>query len=427
MHAVDSRRNIFAYIFDISLFGTGFAFLPAATVIVGLAAQLTNDKALIGIAGMAFPVSWFLPQLFAAGLVRNRVRQKNFIIIPCMVGRPLFLLFALWLAVTGAASPLLTFWLLIAAIVLFSVLDAVAGVAWFDVLSRTLSPRVRARVLTFGHGLAGLLALGASELVKRILSSPDIPFPLNYAILFAGAFGFMAISTIAFFILREVPMERVEHHEESRSHIFADLRKVLAADGIFRRVIAVRLLTGMEAMAASFYLVFLKERYALGSAADGDMTQAIIAGGMFGVFFFGWLADRVTSRGVVHVSSFMLFLTPLLAALVAALDVPLSIAYGLFVAVFVMRGALDQSLVLGVLGYTMDSSPERSRAMYIGAINSVGGIVAVSPFLGGLWLDLFGRDVFQSMPYAVLFGVVTACAAVGTLISLRLPKPHRQL
>jgi MFS family permease len=220
-------------------------------------------------------------------------------------------------------------------------------------------------------------------------------------------------------------MEQPDQHEESRSHIVADLRRVLAADPLFRRVVAVRLLTGIEAMAASFYLVFLKERYVLGTVADGDMTQALIAGGLAGVVAFGWLADRLTSRGVVHVSSFMLFLAPALAALVAVLDVPLSIAYGVFVAVFVMRGALDQSLPLGVLGYTMDSSPERSRALYIGAINSVGGVVAVSPFFGGLWIDLFGHETFKALPYALLFGLVAATAAVGLVVSLKLPKPKR--
>ncbi len=424
-HPVDSRRNIAAYIFDISVFGAGMAFIPSATVIVGLAGQLTKDKSLVGLAGMAFAAAWFLPQLFAARLVRNRPRQMNFLLIPSLFARPMFLLIALWLVMTRAIDPLATFWIMIAAVTIFCVLDALAGVAWFDIMSRTLSPRIRSRVMATGHTLAGFLGLGASEAVKRILSNPEIAFPLNYAILFGSAFFCMAVSTIAFFVMREVPMAHAELQEQSQSHFMADLRSAAQSDTVFRRVVAVRLLTGLEAMAASFYLVFLKEKFTLGAATDGDMTQAIIFGSMAGVAFFGWLADRFTSRRVVHISSVMWFVTPLLAALVAILPIPLSAAYAIFIVVFVLRGALDQSLSLGIIGYMLDAAPERNRALYVGAINSVGGVVSVTPFLGGLWIDLFGHDAFRALPYAVLFSVVTASAAIGMLVSLKLPAPRR--
>ena len=147
-HPVDSRRNIAAYIFDISVFGAGMAFIPSATVIVGLAGQLTKDKSLVGLAGMAFAAAWFLPQLFAARLVRNRPRQMNFLLIPSLFARPMFLLIALWLVMTRAIDPLATFWIMIAAVTIFCVLDALAGVAWFDIMSRTLSPRIRSRQLS---------------------------------------------------------------------------------------------------------------------------------------------------------------------------------------------------------------------------------------------------------------------------------------
>ncbi|MCX6019045.1 MAG: MFS transporter [Chloroflexi bacterium] len=422
---LDSRRNIFAFIFDIAIFVTGLAFIPSATVLVGLAGQLTEDKSLIGVAGMAFSVTWFLPQLFAARLVRNKPRQKPYILIPSLFGRPMFLLITLWLVFTRAVNPLATLWIMIGGIALFNLCDALAGVAWFDVMSRTLSPRMRARVMVVGQILSGIFGLAASEVVKRVLGNPDIPFPLNYAILFASTFGCMAIATLALLVLRETPMHHAELQEQSQSHFMADLKDAVKHDKLFRRIVVVRLLTGLEAMAASFYLVFLKERYAFGNYVDGEMTQAIIFGGLVGVAFFGWLADRYTSRRVVHASSIMFFVTPFLAALVAALPIPATVAYIIFIGVFLLRGALEHSLVLGVVGYMLDSAPERNRAMYVGAINTLGGIVSLTPFLGGLWIDLFGHTGFNALPYMVLFSVVSAAAAAGMLISLRLPAPRR--
>ena len=202
----------------------------------------------------------------------------------------------------------------------------------------------------------------------------------------------------------------------------ADLKSAVRNDSLLRRVVAVRLLTGLEAMAASFYLVFLKERYSLGSSVDGEMTQAIIFGGLVGVAVFGWVADRFTSRRVVHASSLMYFAAPFTAAVVAALQLPQEVAYGAFIAVFLLRGAVEHSLVLGVVGYLLDSTPERNRAMYVGAINTLGGVVSLTPFLGGLWIDSFGHGAFNSLPYIALFGLVSASAAAGLVISLKLPR-----
>jgi len=420
-HPLDSRRNIFSFVFDIAVFVTGLAFIPSATVVVGLAGQLTKDKSLVGVAGMAFAVTWFLPQLFAARLVRNKPRQMPYILIPSLIGRPMFLVIALWLVLTRAVDPLATLWIMIGGIAIFNLCDALAGVAWFDVMSRTLSPRMRARVMAVGQVISGLLGLGVSEIVKRVLSNPDIPFPLNYALLFGGTFACFALATLAFLVLKETPMQQAELHEQSRTNFSADLRHALSADKLFRRIVAVRLLTGVEAMAASFYLVFLKERYQYGSSLDGQMTQALIFGGLVGVAFFGWLSERRTSRSVVHASSLLYFAAPATAAAIAVLQLPKDVAYFAFVAVFLFRGALEHSLVLGILGYLLDATPERSRALYVGAINTLGGVVSLTPFLGGLWIDLFGHAVFQATPYIVMFSFVAAAAGSGLLLSLRLP------
>lgn len=419
---LDSRRNIFSFLLDIAVFVTGLAFIPSATVIVGLAGQLTEDKSLVGVAGMAFSVTWFLPQLFAARLVRNKPQQKPYMVIPSLIGRPMFLVIALWLVLTRAADPIATLWIMIGGIAIFNLCDALAGVAWFDVMSRTLSSRMRARVMTAGQITSGLLGLGASEIVKRVLSNPDIPFPLNYGLLFGGTFICFAIATLALLILQENPMQQAEIHEQSQSNFTTALRSAFSSDSLFRRVVAVRLLTGLEAMAASFYLVFLKERYAFGPSLDGEMTQVLIFGGLVGVAFFGWLADRYTSRRVVHAASLLYFAAPATAAVVSLLQIPAEAAYVAFIAVFLFRGAIEHSLVLGVVGYLLDSTPERNRAMYVGAINTLGGVVSLTPFLGGLWIDLFGHASFNVFPYIVLFSFVAAAAAAGLLLSLKLPK-----
>src|SRR5690242_5114232 len=125
---LDTRRNIVAYTGDTMTFLTGMSFIPATTVLVGLASTLTNDKALIGVVAMSWSVASLIPQLVAARLVHGKRRQKPYIVLSSLIGRQTMLLFALWLLVSNAQPPLLTLGLLIAGIVIFNVFDSITGI-----------------------------------------------------------------------------------------------------------------------------------------------------------------------------------------------------------------------------------------------------------------------------------------------------------
>ena len=77
----DTRRNTIAYTGDTMGFFTGMSFIPATTVLVGLASMLTTDKTLIGIIAMAWGVASLFPQLIAARLVQGKRHTKPTLIV----------------------------------------------------------------------------------------------------------------------------------------------------------------------------------------------------------------------------------------------------------------------------------------------------------------------------------------------------------
>jgi len=423
---VDSRRNIFAFTGDISIFIVGTYFIPATTVLVGLASQLTDDKTLIGIVGMTWSVTWFLPQLFAARIVRGKRKQKPYLMIPSLIGRNAFLLIALWLMVTQAQAPILTVWVLIGCIALFNVFDAIAGVAWFDMMSRALSPRMRARSVSVGQFIGGIIGIGAGLIVQRVLAPDGLPFPQNYAFIFGCTWLCMAISLVIIAFMRENPMAEAEQKHAESTAFVATLKHAVRTDELFRKVLIVRVLTGMQLMAASFYLVFAKEQLGLDDSATGTFNIALIIGGIGGIALFGWLADRFTSLSVIRAAGSMQFIAPLIALLfaLAHLVVPELAGVALigFVMIFVLQGAIEHSLVLGVVGYLLDSAPERHRAMYVGAINTLSGVVALSPVIGGVWIDALSARGNAQLAYIMLFVVVLLCVGTGLWLSFKLPK-----
>jgi hypothetical protein len=59
--------------------------------------------------------------------------------------------------------------------------------------------------------------------------------------------------------------------------------------------------------------------------------------------------------------------------------------------------------------------------MYVGAINTLGGVVALSPLLGGIWIDALAARGHASAAYVVMFGCVAALVGCGVWLSFRLP------
>lgn len=424
---MDSRINVFVFMGDIITFITGLSFIPATTVMVGLASRLTEDKALIGLVAMMWSVSWLIPQLVAARMVHGKRRQKPYLIIPSVIGRQTVLLFALWLALTGAQDALLTLWLLIAAIVLFNVCDALAGISWFDMMARALTPQRRGRVFTIGQLIGSVLGIGSGLITAQLLAPDGLPYPMNYAVIFGCAWlGFMA-SLIVIFFLKENPMSEEAVTRSHEGSFFTHIGESLRNDPVYRRLLLTRLLTGVETMTAAFYVVYIKERLSLPDSSIGAFSVAYIVGGILGVALFGAIADRYDPRRVINAATVVQFLAPTLALVVAITplpDISPLAAQGIFMLILALNGAIARSMMLGFAGYAIDRAPDRRRAIYVGVFNTLGGVVALSPVLGGLFLDGLTASLGGGA-YVLMFAAVALVVGLGAVIGLTLPKPVR--
>ncbi len=424
---VNAPRNFAMYAGDMMAFLVGLNFIPTSTVLVALVSQLTDNKTLIGVVGMIGGAAWFLPQLFAARIVHGKRRKKPYLMAAAGIGRQAYLVIIVWLAATRAVDPILTVWLLVASIAVFHVADALAGVAWFDMLSRALTPRMRSRAVALGELLGSIIGLGAGVVVAWALMPDGLQFPLNYAFIIACAWLSFNISYVFIAFIRENPMDEAERSQSTEAQFGAHLREAVTTDRTFRQLMLARLLTGLDALAVPFYVVFITQRLALPDSSVGGFTIAFTVGSIAGIVLFGGLADRLGALRVIHASVVMQFVAPALAFVVAAVPSIAEAAPGLalaaFAAVMAINGALTHSMILGFIGYTLDTSPERHRAIYVGAINTVGGLVSLTPVLAGLSIDLLSRAVPTQTAYAVVFGFAAVCVGTGAVLTLRLPRP----
>jgi AAHS family benzoate transporter-like MFS transporter len=213
--------------------------------------------------------------------------------------------------------------------------------------------------------------------------------------------------------------------ETSKSDFNAKLREAWRQDPAFRRMLLARVFTGVENMAAAFYIVFALEKLGLPESSIGIFTIAVVLGGLFGIIFFGWLADRYGSRRVVNAACTLQFIAPLITLGIALLPIQSKeVALVAITLVMAINGAVNRSMMVGFFSYAQDSAPEADRPIYVGAVSTIAGTASLLPLLGGLMINAFTSAGLNTLAYIVLFAVAAGVAALGAWLSYGLPKPR---
>src|SRR5689334_17507815 len=146
-----SRRNWLAFFSDYVLFGLGVTFASTSTTLPAFAAALTDNKIIIGAISSVWLGGWLLPQVLIANFLSNKPRKYPILIRAALIGRPIFPLFTLWLLLGGARFTQLTLFLFLGTLAFFTLWDAVAGLAWFDLMGKSLAPETRGRMIGIGQ------------------------------------------------------------------------------------------------------------------------------------------------------------------------------------------------------------------------------------------------------------------------------------
>jgi MFS family permease len=351
---------------------------------------------------------WTASQLPTARLIRDRPRKKRYFYIgaPFRIVLPIISI-ALW---AGLASyPNVMLGLFFVGMTLFALSDGLMTIIWFDIMARSVPARRRGRLVGLSQFIGGVGGIGVGVLVSLILGQWE--FPQSYAILFACATIGIGVSTVATLSLREPPPEEPPPRTESDRRGWL---RLLAGDVGFRRLAASRLLVGMTALATPFYVVHAADALQLPESVIGTFVIATTAGSLASSILLGLVGERWGTRVVIRISSAIAFCGPLLALLIASSRSPwLARAYPL---AFVAIGITTSASMLGFTNYTLEIAPAHLRPAYIGLLNTLMGLMAVVPVIGG-WL-------LQATSYTVLFAAATILTLAGFVVGLSLEAPH---
>ena len=418
MNSSDShyRRNFICFVLDYVFFGVALAFVSQTTVLPSFISQFTDSAPLIGLSSTVQTGAWLLPQLIAASYLADKDRKKPYILLPAALGRPVFWLLAGVLFLPGSRPPTLILGLFFVSLAIFMGTDALASVAWFDVLSKVIPPTRRGRLIGAGQVISGVLAVGAGAVVNALLGPQGPPFPHNYALLFFLAGVFLLASWLAISFLRE-PVEPTQTTRLPWNTFLPKLLTVLREDRAFSLVTALRLLTGLSGIAVPFYVIYATEELHFGAEAIGLFISSQVVGSILAGFVLGYLNERSGSKIVVQWSTILAIASPLLALLMRPIGhlAGASTVY-IYSLIFFAIGALNSSYMSGFMNFVLELAPSEERATYIALTNTLCGVLLVVPFLGG-WL-------LQVTSYPVLFAATVGGVALGLLLTFRLEEPR---
>ncbi len=402
------RWNFTAFTLDYAIFLLGFGFISPITVIPAFVSQLTNSAPLIGLASSVFNAGWTLPQLATAQLIKDKPRKKRFFYVgaPFRLAMPIIAI-ALWAGLANQPSAMLT--LLFVGMGLFAMSDGFMTLVWFDIMARAIPVNRRGRLIGVAQFMGGVGGIGVGLLVGLILKNWS--FAQNYALLFTCASVCIAFSTVATLLIREPPPE--EPHDgtvRERRNWFP----LLASDRDYRRLMASRLLVGMTALAAPFYVIHATDGLHLPESIIGTFVIATTIGSLISSGVLGFVSERLGSRFIIHVSSAIAVAGPLIVLLIdLAGGGRLTWAYPL---AFVAGGVARSAWMLGFTNYTLEMAPPGIRPAYLGMGNTLMGVMAFVPAVGGYLL--------QGTSYTVLFATATVLTLAGFAFTLTLRPAH---
>jgi MFS family permease len=402
--APNYRWNFATFVLDYAVFLVGIGFVSNVTVLPALASQLTTSAVLIGLATTMFTLGWTVPQLAAAHVIKDSPRKKPFFsrALPVRLALPTIAI-ALWVGLAGRPSAMLA--VLMVGMFLFAASDGFMTLVWFDIMARAIPVNRRGRLLGLAQFIGGIGGIGVGILVGLIVDR--WAFPRSYAILFTCATAGIAISSVATLSIREPEPEEQSHDERAAQDGWL---RVVLRNPDYLRLMASRILVGMAGLATPFYVIHAADVLHLPASSIGTFVAANTVGGLASSLFLGILSERRGPLFTIRFSSGVAVAGPL-SVLLPHLSGSPEFSWAYLLAFFAI-GVSRSAMMLGFTNYTLEIAPASMRPAYVGLSNTLMGVMAFVPALGG-WL-------LEATSYSWLFMTAAALTLVGFAVTLSL-------
>ncbi len=386
---------------------------PSLVMVVCLS-YLTDNPVLLGMPMALWSGGFMIAQLATTGYVRGLTRAlpmyKAVSVVRALMWLPLVAVPAL------TADPAALIVTTVAFLILYPIVWGVSGLAFYEVVSKVIPPRLRAPFFSWRMALGGLFALGASGFVERVLApESSLDFPRNYALIFAAAAIVTLLGLQTFHMLREPVSEAHRPERHGLRAGLAEVRAALREDRLFARFVWARVATLLAAGTAPLIIVYAQTGFGLPLSAAPLFLMADTLVGLVTVAASGWLSLRLGNRWLALISAGLgiAVFGLLVAAGIILPGTTLVLPY--FLLVFILLSVMNGTGNVSFSALNLNIPPVEQRPLYVGLSNTIFGVATYLNLAQGVIVTLAG--------YGALFGLAVILSGVGLWLVLGLYDP----
>jgi len=411
------RRNFLLGVYNGAAFEFAERLIDPPLILTWFVSQLTSSNLLIGLVAPLGDAGWFLPQIFVSTRIQGMARKMPSYTLASAVRTVSWLSLAAAVWLVSDPSWLLGVFFGLYALARLSA--GLAGLAFFDIVAKTIPARRRGSYFAWRQLLGNVLGLGASSVVALVLGHPGLAFPRGHAVLFALYTAVIVSAMGAFMLVREPPGTPVAGIASTGRQL-RRARQVLREEAGFRRYMVVRLLLGLTGIALPFYAVYARQVLGAPASIVGLYVAARVGAQLLFNLPWGRLSDRRGNRLALQLlalgNGLTLFSALALVSLVGLLQWQGSWLPFLVLPLFFMDGAIRPAQALVGSNFLLELVPDAERPLYLGLSNTLMGVVVLLSGLGGLVVDGFG--------FMGLFALALGVCGLAYAGSRGLPEPR---
>lgn len=405
---LNTQNNFFVLLADAVAFSMFFTLWDVNTVIPLFLDYNGVPPWGIGSVAALKQLSLLIPQLFMATQLWKLNKQISFIRKVMLLDRSQLLIFLIILLISCSGKTVLFFF--ITSFTIFCFGEGLTQIPWWDLLSRTVNPKLRGRFWSIMQIATGLAALCCGYAVAKIIDNPNFPYPSNFLLIF-GAGIFLLLPSLFFYRLAGDPIITYDFTGRYKKPKIFDC----LADKDFVRLVIVQLLVNADLLALPYYILSVHLSFPWLTKFTGSFVFLCIAGGILGGFIWGFLSDRKGNRKTIICVALCKTLTAGIFLSTQLVDsraiLPFLLGSG-----FVLSGMATGGW-LGFVNYIMDLTVENNRPFYIAFNNTALLPLAVLPVVGGIIIENAGEIILYTTTLMTVF--------LGLIISFVLKEPRR--
>lgn len=408
------RSNYLKGILNGTIFTLGEAASNPSLVLTLLVRQLGGSLTLVSLLPVIQSTGYLLPQIIVGG----RVQALPYKLPTYRVFALLRLVaqFALIMACYGASmvTPDIALIGILVSYALFCVGGGVTTLSFQDVVAKIVQPNQRGRFFGMRQLSGGLLAFAVGGTFVRWMLSDDSPiaFPMNFAAISLFSFGCYAIAMGIFATVTEPKANQTVPALRLRDALKA-APAMLRGHANYRRFIWARLCLLVGRLAEPFYIIYVTEQLGFPKSTAGLFIAIAAITAASSNLLWGRLGDKHGMHWLLRLTG-SLSIAPPLMMLVAPLLLPFgsTVVLAWLLLLCLMSGVSSDGIGIAGMTYLLAVVPGPQRPLYMGLANTILGVGALVPVIGGILVNNIG--------YAGTYIIAALCCIAGVIIATQL-------